>query len=300
MTSIEKKIFDFIQKHIIFVFLGVVTIGGILLRISGINYESDDFKSILSRWWDIIQASDISGLANQIGNYNIPYQIIIFIMTRFPVNALFAYKLLSIVFDVVLSVVAAKLVYELSGKKFLSAVAYAITFCSITVIFNSAFWAQCDSIYVSFILLALYFTLKDKPIVTFVMLGIALAFKLQTVFILPFFFCYYLITRKVSILHFLIIPAVDILMCLPAVFLGRNPMDIVTIYLKQTDYGKHIQMNCPNIYAFMCNNRNTANYELFKTFSIFLTITVIAIMIFYLWYKRANLLDGKMFMLVAV
>ena len=132
------------------------------------------------------------------------------------------------------------------------------------------------------------------------MLGIAFSFKLQAVFILPVFLFYYVCTRKTSILHFLIIPAVDFVMCLPAIILGRNPLDIITIYAEQTDYGKLIQMNCPNIYAFICDGNDMYNYFLFKTLSIFLTVAILGAGLCMLIYKRTDLSDTQNFLLVSI
>lgn len=132
------------------------------------------------------------------------------------------------------------------------------------------------------------------------MLGIAFAFKLQFIFILPVFLYYYVSTRKVSILHFLIIPVVDFIMCLPAVILGRNMLDIFTIYADQTDYGKLIQMNCPNIYAFMCSGSDINNYYLLKTLSIVLTITVLGIGLALVIYKKVDLKSTENFLIASI
>lgn len=290
MTKIENKMLDFIQKHILLIFLAIVSILGCLIRAFGFGFQSGDFLSFLNPWWSKISEAGIGGLATQVGNYNIPYQIITFIMTRLPIEALAAYKLLSCFFDIVLAAASGLIVYSFSKKptdvKFV--VTYAVVFCSLTVVFNSAFWAQCDSIYVSFILLSLYCLKKEKNIPAFVFLGVAFAFKLQFIFIIPFYLIYWASTRKCSILHFLIIPAVDIIMCLPAIFLGRPFMDIFTIYAEQTDYGKLIQMNCPNIYAFMCNGSDVNNYYLFKTFSIVLVMIILGSALCLMLYKKAD------------
>lgn len=201
-----------------------------------------------------------------------PYQIITYLLTLTPLGPLYSYKALSIVFDFVLAVSAALLVYYFDSKKshLKPVFTYALVFCSMTVVLNSSFRAQCDSIYVSFNLLSIYFLKKEKNIPSFVMLGIAFAFKLQSVFILPVYLFYYICTRKTSILHFLIIPAVDFLMCLPAIILGRNPLGFIAIYAEQTDCGMLIQMNCPNIFAFICDGNDMNYYFLFRTLSIFL------------------------------
>ena len=299
MTKIESKAIGFIKRYILLFLLGAITILAVFIRICGMDFQSDDFNSFLNPWWGIIKYNDFTGLAAQVGNYNIPYQIIIFLMTLLPLNALYAYKIVSIIFDFVLAISTAMLVYSFakSNARLKAVIAYSAVLLSATVIFNSSFWAQCDSIYTSFIILAILFLHKDKPIASFVFTGIAFAFKLQTVFILPVLLYYWISTKKISILHFFIIPAVDVIMCLPAIIMGRPFIDIITIYAEQTDYGKLIQMNCPNFYALMCDGNDMTYYYLFKQFSVFLTIAVLGIMMCIIIYKKVDLKNIEVFLL---
>ena len=299
MTKIESKAIGFIKRYILLFLLGAITILAVFIRICGMDFQSDDFNSFLNPWWGIIKYNDFPGLAAQVGNYNIPYQIIIYLMTLLPLNALYAYKIVSIIFDFVLAISTAMLVYSFakSNARLKAVIAYSAVLLSATVIFNSSFWAQCDSIYTSFIILAILFLHKDKPIASFVFTGIAFAFKLQTVFILPVLLYYWISTKKISILHFFIIPAVDVIMCLPAIIMGRPFIDIITIYAEQTDYGKLIQMNCPNFYALMCDGNDMTYYYLFKQFSVFLTIAVLGIMMCIIIYKKVDLKNIEVFLL---
>lgn len=303
MTKIEQTALDFLKKHLGILIFIAASAAGILLRVAGMEFRSDDFNSFLSGWWNVISAQEIDGLATQVGNYNIPYQIIIFLMTRVTADALGAYKMLSIVFDFALAFGCMLLVAEFTKKKltdFVPMLTYAAVLCSLTVVFNSAFWAQCDSIYVTFIVFAVYFTMKDKPIAAFVLLGVSLAFKLQMVFILPLFLYYYVSTRRVSLLHFLLIPAADIVMCLPAVLCGRNFLDIFTIYAEQTDYGKLIQMNCPNLYAFFCNGMDVNNYYLLKPMTIVITMAVLLAGLLAVMKKGVDLRNPEKLLMTAV
>ena len=299
MTKIESKAIGFIKRYTLLFLLGAITILAVFIRICGMDFQSDDFNSFLNPWWGIIKYNDFTGLAAQVGNYNIPYQIIIYLMTLLPLNALYAYKIVSIIFDFVLAISTAMLVYSFakSNARLKAVIAYSAVLLSTTVIFNSSFWAQCDSIYTSFIILAILFLYKDKPIASFVFTGIAFAFKLQTVFILPVLLYYWISTKKISILHFFIIPAVDVIMCLPAIIMGRPFIDIITIYAEQTDYGKLIQMNCPNFYALMCDGNDMTYYYLFKQFSVFLTIAVLGIMMCIIIYKKVDLKNIEVFLL---
>lgn len=90
MTKAESKVIDFIKKHILLFLLVAVTIIAIFLRACGMDFQSDDFNSFLNSWWSIIKLNDFTGLATQVGNYNIPYQVIIYLMTLLPLNALYA------------------------------------------------------------------------------------------------------------------------------------------------------------------------------------------------------------------
>ena len=48
MTKPEKIFFDFIRKHIVLIMAIAITGFGILIRVFGINFESDDYQSFLS------------------------------------------------------------------------------------------------------------------------------------------------------------------------------------------------------------------------------------------------------------
>lgn len=110
-------------------------------------------------------------------------------------------------------------------------------------------WGQCDSIYASFVLLSLYFLIKEKYIKSFIMLGIALSFKLQAIFILPIYIVLYVCKKKYSILHFLILPLTNIILCLPTLIIGNSLKNIMSVYFKQTTaYASCLVIKFPNIW----------------------------------------------------
>ena len=100
MTKVEGKIFDFVKKQLPLIMLITVTVLGLFIRWKGMDFQSDDFRDFLSAWWNRIEQGGIESLSYQVGNYNIPYQIIIYILTLLPFQAMTAYKLLSIFFDI--------------------------------------------------------------------------------------------------------------------------------------------------------------------------------------------------------
>lgn len=295
MFSTEKKIIDFFQKNIILFLIIFATFAGMIMRWNGMKYASVDYNFHLKLWWDKIS---ISGLSSQVGDYNIPYQTIIAILTRLPFDSLVSYKLFSIFFDILLSISSALMVYELSNHSKIKAFfAYITVFCSLNVVFNSAYWAQCDSVYSCFIILSLYFLLKNKNTLSFIFLGVAFAFKLQTIFIFPFFVLYYVITKKYSILNFLIIPAVDIIMCLPAIIFFKRPFaDVFGIYVHQTGEYKVLSMNFPNLYVLF---GNVMTYGDFVFLAIALTFLILFAFFSFLIIKKLNFDETENFLAIA-
>lgn len=111
--------------------------------------------------------------------------------------------------------------------------------------------------------------------------GIAFAFKLQSVFFMPVLIIYEFASRKMRILHFLLIPAVYFICILPAIFAGRDFKYTLGIYLKQTDLYESLTMNCPNLYSLL-----NGDFEMFKKMGILLTLAVLGTAAwFFIYYK---------------
>ncbi|HAW16602.1 MAG TPA: hypothetical protein DCW41_07890 [Clostridiales bacterium] len=251
----EKRFIEFINKHLDILFFVIMLLLSLVIRYVLLGYLSKDFTDFLDPWFDEIKGLGFKkAMVTQVGNYNVPYQILISIMTYIPgISTVTLYKLLSIAFDYLLAFSCALFVKEVIGKddkRVLSAVFLGVLFLP-TVVLNSAAWAQCDSIYVSFIILALIFLYKNKPFWAFLMLGLSFSFKLQVILIIPFFLYMYFSKKNFSILHFLIIPATDVVMCLPAILCGRSVKATLEVYLLQTDYYDQMSMSALNFWQLM-------------------------------------------------
>ena len=248
MIKLEKKILEFIEGRLFIFILAAAFIAGALLRFTSRNFVSEDAYNYLLGWYDEIKAcGGFAALDHQVGNYNVLYQTIIALFTYLPIPALFAYKGLSIVFDLLLACLVGFIVYKeaSSSNEVLGVTAFSLIWLLPVVLFNSSLWAQCDSIYTFFVILSLYLLYKEKNIPAFVILGIALSFKLQAVFIIPFFLFVYFANRKFSFLNFLIPPAVMWVSTIPAIIAGRGVFTGFLLYLNQTDeYGCTV-MNYP-------------------------------------------------------
>ncbi|WP_283586680.1 hypothetical protein [Limosilactobacillus vaginalis] len=188
----------------------------------------------------------VNALKIQVGNYNILYQFIISLLTYIPIKDIYLYKFLSVIFDYVLAISSGFIVFNLSnsdnGKK-LFIFTYALILLLPTTVLNSALWAQCDSIYASFIVLALLLLIKKRYKTSFVFMGIALSFKLQAIFVFPLFLLMWLINKRIYLLHFLLTIFTFWISGLPAYIFGRSLLTPFKIYLTQTSTYKSLFMN---------------------------------------------------------
>lgn len=292
INSIDNKIRDIFENKKILLLLSIIiiTIISFIIRFSVIEYKSSDYLGFLEKWfYKLKELGGLKGLSQSIGDYNIPYLTIMAILTYFPIEPLYSIKIISIVFDYVGAIFAALIVYEIlkkdKNKSLFAILTYGIIINLPTVFINSAAWAQCDFIYVSFILISIYCLLINKNVFSFIALGVAFAFKLQFIFILPLYILLYFRKKNFSILNFGIIPIVNFILCLPAILMGRGIIDCFKIYLNQTDtYTQRLTYNFPNLYNIFPNFLpNTSNIL------ILFTLFLVGILILYVQYNKIKI-----------
>lgn len=252
------------KNNILILVFIVVTCVSAIVRINGIEFESLDMTKCLYRWFGVVKANGgLNALALDIGDYNMPYMTIMALLTYLPISPLVSIKAVSMIFDFLLAISCVTLLKELLKDKYnekLGLLVYSIIILLPTVILNSSYWGQCDSIYATFIIISLVYLIREKYLMSFILLGISFAFKLQFIFILPLYVLYFLAKRKLPIHYFLIIPIVNLVMCLPSVAFGKNIIDCMKIYFNQTgEYNNKISLNFPGIYNFFYDTEESSN-----------------------------------------
>lgn len=244
----KKKI---LNKKVLLI-IGLILVS-ILVKYFFFSYESGDYKRFLLKWYNILDEEGLMSVVNGLGNYNPPYLTLLYLLTLLPGPAIIKIKLLSVVFDILMGFIGYLIVKELDKGKY-NFLSWVVILFLPTVILNSSMWAQCDSIYTTFVLLSLYLLLKEKYSLSFLILGISFSFKLQFIFILPLYIILYFVNKKFSIFNFLLIPLGNILMCLPVIFMGMPLINCFTTYLEQTtDYSVYLTRNLANIYELLPN-----------------------------------------------
>ena len=270
MLSVEKKLLDWCERHMLLLFAAAISFLAYRIRYNGLAMTSVDYWACLAPWFETIaENGGFASLSMQVGNYNVLYQLMIAVLTYLPGYSLHLYKWLSIAFDYLLALAAGLTAYELCRQKIKAVLAYSGVLLLPSVFINSAYWAQCDAIYSFFLIMSVYFLLRQRYTLTFIFFSIAFQFKLQAVFFLPFLLYYYVRTRHFSLLQFLWVPALGVAICL---LCGRKPFDFVTIYLDQTNVQPGMSHHFPSIWNLITNS-----YDFFRGTAIRLTFSILGI-----------------------
>ena len=234
--------------------LVAVVTGAVLLgKISLLDYVSDDYTIFLSDWIYSYQQLGIrEGLGTYIGSdYSPPYLYLMLLISRvgnYPWQYLV--KAISILADALLAFAVTKLCgLRVKGEHARLAIFSAATLLP-TVVFNGAYWGQCDAIYTSLCLLALYCALTRRSARCMVFFGMALSFKLQTVFFFPAMLPLWL-RKDIKLRHLPLIPAAYMAMMIPALWGGKSLHHVLTVYLAQMGTYNAMTVNAPSLYQFL-------------------------------------------------
>ena len=307
MTSLENKFIDAINKHRNVLLLVLLFVLGAAIRWAGRFFVSEDMTYCLMPWFEKIKAAGgLPALSNQVGDYGILYQTLISIMTYLPIQSVVQYKLLSSLFDIPLALVAAAIYRDvrLSDKvatpetrsrvRMQSWLVAAVVWLLPTVMLNSSYWGQCDSLYATCCLATLYLLRRNSFVGAFVMLGLAFACKLQTVFILPIIGVYYLVQKRFSLFWILLSVVVMWLSGIVAFAYGRNLLAPILIYSGQVGHYQEMYMSFPSLWMLVGND-----YWSMRWFAILLTFAVLAVGLWYCLNHKQNILCNERFYAVA-
>lgn len=295
MIRLEKRLLTIMDKYLPVLVACVFAVMGVSMRRALMDFVSADSKFFLLPWYDQIK---IHGLHQPVGNYNFLYQLLIFGMTKLPTEPLHAYKLLSAFFDYAMAIGVCLLVFHVSNNLWKSVVAFGAVILSPIVALNSTAWAQCDAIFCCFCVFALLALAKERYWLAMVLLGISFSCKLQAVFLLPFFLFYYYKERRFSLLLFVLVPVTMIATGLPALFFGRSPMDVFTVYKEQARTYESMSMNYPSLWLLMTQSDSAEQYTLLKQFAMVLTVGILAILMIH-WIQKKMCVSGCNMLIVA-
>lgn len=266
---------------------------GFMIRWKLMPIESADYWGFLEDWMrQIREGGGYRSLGHQISNYTSPYMYIMCFLSYITDNDLYALKLVSVCFDYAASIAIFLLIFQMTENVKKSILGMAVLLLSPTVIIDSAYWCQCDIIYTTFILYALYNFFKNNSKWCLIFIGISFAFKQQVLFIVPFLLIMWLKKRTIRLVHFLWVPVIYVISTLPAWMMGRDFKELLLIYFDQSETYPWGTLEYPNIYALLGEAMPDMRHaDEVSGAGIFMTIILLGCLAYYFYTKDINMTD---------
>ena len=274
-----KKHLNFMSKNIIWIVLIIISIS---IKIIFLPVHTGDYVGFLNPWMQFIKTHGyFSSLQYGFYDYTPSYIYILIAITKIGLNPLYSVKIVSILFEYLAAFFIGKIAFQKYRDKLVILISLAIIPLIPSVVLNSSYLSQCDSIYAAFVMGSIYFILQKKQFLSIFFLAIAFAFKMQTAIILPFYFVL-MLRGNIRWYYFLTIPVIFILSITPACFYGRPFAELLKTYLAQTDRFRYLTLNFPNIYIWISNSL----YEPVKMAGLILTFILTLFTGFWLSRKQ--------------
>jgi Gpi18-like mannosyltransferase len=272
------------------VLVGIVIALALTLRFSLGNYESFDFTLYTHGWYTALKEQGVAAMSSDLANYTPPYLYLLYVVGRiFPeLPDVIAIKIPSIAFDLICAGIVFQIVRLKYPKGPYSIYALCAVLLAPTVIINSALWGQSDSIYTAMLLTSVYFLLRGRGVWASLAFGAAFAFKLQAIFLLPLLVALAL-KDKLKWKHLALFLVIYLAAIVPAWIAGRPLLDLLTIYLKQSQMYSELSLGAPNVYAWLPQQM----YSQFLIAGLYLA-TSLSILFILIILKSETALDGLM------
>lgn len=277
--------------------VAIVVLGGLVMRVSLFGHQTTDYDTYFKPWYEFIaQHGRFAALKYDFANYNVPYLYLLATLTYIPIPALFGVKAISVAFDFLLGFFAYRIVAVQYPGSWWPILAGAVVIYLPTVVLNSSMWAQVDSIYSAFGLGGVYFVLRRRPWLACLFFGLALAFKLQAVFLFPALLLFVLM-RRISWQALLLIPVAYLLLDIPAVLVGASFSTLVKVYANEANTYDQLTLNAPNIYQYW---GNFISSEPLRPLGLAVTEFLILSLIFLAAVRRIELTASRIVLAVTV
>jgi Gpi18-like mannosyltransferase len=233
----------------------------IAIRYCLLDFKSLDYYASLKPWYNTIKSEGFAAFASPFSTYNPPYLYLLYLIARFlpDLPMVVAVKLPALVSDFI----CAYLVFLIARLKFSNSAAAPIAAGMLvlfapSVVLNSAFWGQADSLFTAGLLACTYFLMKQRPGWGILCFSVALAFKLQAIFLVPVLLAMGL-RGAIPWKNFLIVPPVLFLALVPAWVAGRPIAQLFDVYLYQASQFEVITLNAPSAYAWLPGSKQVFN-----------------------------------------
>jgi Gpi18-like mannosyltransferase len=239
-------------RHAELLLVAALILLAVLARWAGWREKTNDMN-IFFQWYHQLQAAGgVQGLRVQVGNYNAPFAYLLVLASHATGPLILRLKLIFMVGDVLLAFFAYRITALRRPASRVPTAAALVVLLYPTVVLNASFLGQIDALWAAPALGGVYYLLRDKPWWGCALCGAALAIKPQAMFIFPLLLLLVLAGR-IRWRTLLAAPAAFLVLDLPALILGRSPLDLLTIYDmgRQAHNVDKLTFNAPSVWAFI-------------------------------------------------
>lgn len=264
------------------------------LRAAFLDYQSLDYQDFLAQWVEFFrEKGGWEAIRLPVGNYNAPYLYFLAAISYLPVPDLYLIKMFSLLFDVLLAWGGCRLVQIVHGRESRRPLlAGCLLLCLPTVLFNGAYWGQCDSLYGALSVHALACALDRQPRRSVILLAVAFSFKLQTIFLIPLW-CALWFSKRIKFSSLWLFPLTYLGMILPALLLGKPLADTLGIYLEQIGVRNELTFNAPSVFSLLPYGVPVEE-SLASLLGIAAAFAFVLILLAVLFRNRDRLSDGQL------
>lgn len=259
----------------------------LFIRLPFLGFVSGDMEFFLLPWYDYIEQNGRwAALGDEFTNYAPPYTYFLVLATYLGsvVGKVTAIKIVSIFFDLMLGGAVYALLKHLRDEK-TALLGFGATVLLPTVVLNSAAWGQAESIYVTWLILAMWATFTKRSFWILFFCATAFAFKAQAIFLAPFILVWWY-RNRLNWLWWGVAPLVILAWMLPALAFGRPLTQIATIYLRQAGYYTLPSSNAHNPYLALNRLAPEMMFESITVWGMIFTTAVLLTLIIKLFQSQ--------------
>jgi Gpi18-like mannosyltransferase len=215
------------------VFLTVVLLTAtVFIRVLLYPRLYSDFTLFYDYWTNILRGYGPSAIASDFSNYNTPYLLLLWLYSKFIPANLAVVKGVTLTFEILMAIGVLKTVEHFKPNGYTKYLAAALVLILPTVLINGADWGQSDSILGALAIWTIYFCLKERMHLAWIVCGILFAVKMQGIFIVPFLFAISLNRRKAIITGPLLAIASCAVFSAPTLLVGDTPARILSVFTR--------------------------------------------------------------------
>lgn len=256
---ILRLVHQLLRMDTLFVLAGLALAVGI--RFALVDFKSLDYFASLKPWYNTIRSGGFAVFSTGFSTYNPPYLYLLYLIARFfpEMRTEVAVKIPSLISDFVCAFFVFMIVRsQLASRGPLPYLAAVAVLFAPTVVLNSAFWGQADSIFTAGVLACVYFLGIRRPTLGVLAFSIGLAFKLQAVFLLPMLAAM-MIRGRIPWKSVFLIPVVLLAAIVPSWLAGRSLAQLLGVYAYQASQFETLTMNAPTVFALVPDTKRVFN-----------------------------------------